>query len=65
MMLADILRKIKSELKTQRNQIANDMVDGRMSDQQEYQRNVGVAKGIDIACNTIDETIKQINEEDE
>ena len=50
---------------TQRNQIASDMVDGRMSDQQEYQRNGGVAKGIDIACNTIDEIIKQINEEDE
>ena len=50
---------------TQRNQIASDMVDGRMRDQQEYQRNVGVAKGIDIACNTIDETIKQINIGDE
>jgi|TARA_R110002020_G_scaffold349451_1_gene563029 hypothetical protein len=37
------------------------MIDGRMSDFQSYQKYVGVAQGIDLSCQSIDETIKQIN----
>ena len=41
------------------------MVDGRMSDFQSYQKNVGIAQGLEDACEMIDETIKQINIGDE
>ena len=37
------------------------MIDGRMSDFQSYQKYVGIAQGIDLSCQSIDETIKQIN----
>ena len=37
------------------------MIDGRMSDFQSYQKYVGVAQGIDLSCQSIDETIKQIS----
>lgn len=41
------------------------MIDGRLSDFQSYQKNVGIAQGIDLSCAVIDETIKQINIGDE
>lgn len=57
----DILSLIKKNLQKKKTEIANDMIDGRMSDFQSYQKYVGVAQGIDLSCQSIDETIKQIN----
>ena len=45
--------------------IANDMVEGRMSDFSLYQKNVGIAEGLEQASEIIDETLKQLDEEDE
>jgi len=41
------------------------MVDGRMSDFNSYQKNVGIAEGLMQASEVISTTIKQLNEEDE
>tara|TARA_R100000935_G_scaffold58391_1_gene95213 strand:+ start:315 stop:440 length:126 start_codon:yes stop_codon:yes gene_type:complete len=41
------------------------MVGGRMSDFQTYQKNVGVAEGLEQACEIIDEMMKKLNEGDE
>ncbi len=61
----DLLNLIKKNLEKKKAEIANHMIDGRMSDFQSYQKNVGIAQGIDEACAVIDETIKQINIGDE
>lgn len=41
------------------------MVEGRMSDFQAYQKNVGIAEGLEQACEIIDEVVKTLDEEDE
>jgi hypothetical protein len=61
----DILSLIKKNLQKKKAEIAETMIDGRMSDFQSYQKNVGIAQGIDVSCSVIDETIKQINIGDE
>lgn len=61
----DILSLIKKNLQKNRAEIAETMIDGRLSDFQSYQKNVGIAQGIDLSCAVIDETIKQINIGDE
>ena len=61
----DLLNLIKKNLQKKKAEIANQMVDGRMSDFQSYQKNVGIAQGLDDSCEVIDETIKQINIGDE
>ena len=53
----------KSGEKTAR-EIAESMVDGRVSDFNAYHRNVGIAEGLMQASEIIRETIKNINEED-
>tara|TARA_R100001086_G_C11674834_1_gene213958 strand:- start:302 stop:427 length:126 start_codon:yes stop_codon:yes gene_type:complete len=40
------------------------MVDGRMTDFNAYQKNVGIAEGLMQASEVIRETMKNINEED-
>ncbi len=40
------------------------MISGRISDIASYQKDVGLAQGLDIACTIIDETLQKINEED-
>ena len=40
------------------------MVDGRMTDFNAYQKNVGIAEGLMKASEVIRETMKNINEED-
>jgi hypothetical protein len=65
MTVTDLLKKIKSNLKNEKTAIANDMVEGRMSDFQSYSRNVGYAEGLEKACELIDETLKQLDEEDD
>ena len=61
----DILSLIKKNLQKNRAEIAETMIDGRLSHFQSYQKNVGIAQGIDLSCSVIDETIKQINIGDE
>ena len=56
---------IKKNLKEKKSTIANDMVEGRMSDFSLYQKNVGIAEGLEQPSEIIDETLKQLDEEDE
>tara|TARA_R110001632_G_C11154279_1_gene397755 strand:- start:124 stop:249 length:126 start_codon:yes stop_codon:yes gene_type:complete len=41
------------------------MVEGRMSDLLAYHRNVGVAEGLEQACEIIDDMMKKLNEGDD
>ena len=41
------------------------MVDGRVSDFNSYNKNVGIAEGLMQASEIIRETIRSVNEEDE
>ena len=65
MTVSDLLQQIRINLDKQRLEIAESMVDGRMSDFSSYQKNVGIAEGLMLASEIIRETIKNINEEDE
>lgn len=65
MTVTDLLKTIKESLRDQKATIANDMVEGRMSDLLAYHRNVGVAEGLEQACEIIDDMLKKLNEGDE
>jgi hypothetical protein len=65
MTVTDLLKTIKKRLRDQKATIASDMVGGRMSDFQTYQKNVGVAEGLEQSCEIIDEMLKKLNEGDE
>lgn len=65
MTVSDLLQQIRKNLDKQRLEIAESMVDGRMSDFSTYQKNVGISEGLMQASEIIRETIKNINEEDE
>jgi hypothetical protein len=65
MTVADLLRSIKKRMLDQKKTIASEMVEGRMSDFQSYQKNVGIAEGLEQACEIIDEVVKTLDEEDE
>jgi|TARA_B110000977_G_scaffold167996_1_gene216909 hypothetical protein len=65
MTVSDLLQQIRQNLDKQRLEIAESMVDGRMSDFSTYQKNVGISEGLMQASEIIRETIKNINEEDE
>jgi len=65
MTVSDLLQQIRKNLDKQKLEIAESMVDGRMSDFSSYQKNVGIAEGLMQASEIIRETIKNINEEDE
>jgi len=41
------------------------MLRGRMSDFEAYQKNVGIAEGLEQAADVIHDTIRTLNEEDE
>tara|TARA_R100001086_G_C11709709_1_gene223796 strand:- start:135 stop:338 length:204 start_codon:yes stop_codon:yes gene_type:complete len=60
----ELLGKIKTDLQSRRQAIAEKMISGRISDIASYQKDVGLAQGLDIACTIIDETLQKINEED-
>ena len=59
----DLLNQIKKNLKEKKANIASDMVSGRMTDINQYQKAVGIADGLEQASETIDETLKKLNEE--
>jgi|TARA_R110002096_G_scaffold525_3_gene3242 hypothetical protein len=65
MTVPDLLDTIKRSIKSQKLAIANEMVEGRMSDLSAYHKNVGVAEGLEQACELIDDMLKKINEGDE
>ena len=60
----ELLKLIKRNLKEKRSAIAEKMIEGRESDFESYQKDVGVAQGLEDACAIIDETLKQLDEED-
>jgi hypothetical protein len=65
MTVADLLKTIKELIRKQKTAIANDMVEGRMSDFSSYHKNVGVAEGLEQACEIIDDMMKKLNEGDD
>ena len=64
MTVNDLLRTIKSQLTSKKVDVSNLMVEGRMTDFHTYQRSVGIAEGLEIAKEIIDETTKQLDKED-
>ena len=64
MTVSDLLQQIRENLNKKRLEIAESLVDGRVSDFSSYLKNVGIAEGLMQASEIIRETIKNINEED-
>ena len=64
MTTSDLLQQIRKNLEKRRLEIAEDMVDGRMTDMNAYHKNVGISEGLMQASEVIRETLKKINEED-
>ena len=64
MTTSDLLQQIRKNLEKRRLEIAEGMVDGRMTDFNAYQKNVGIAEGLMQASEVIRETLKSLNEED-
>ena len=60
----ELLTKIKEDLQLKRSEIAEKMISGRISDIASYQKDVGLAQGLDQACLSIDKVLKKLNEED-
>jgi hypothetical protein len=65
MTIKELLERIKKQLQTRKSQLASDMVEGRISDLNHYHKNVGIAEGLVIAQDIIDEILKQMEKEDE
>jgi len=61
----ELLKKIKSNLREKKSAIAEKMIEGRVSDFQSYQKDVGIAQGLEDACVIIDETLTKLDEGDE
>jgi hypothetical protein len=64
MTTSDLLQQIRKNLEKRRLEIAEGMVDGRMTDINAYHKNVGIAEGLMQASEVIRETLKNLNEED-
>ena len=64
MTTSDLLQQIRKNLEKRRLEIAEGMVDGRMTDINAYHKNVGIAEGLMQASEVIRETLKALNEED-
>lgn len=61
----ELLKKIKSNLREKKSAIAEKMIEGRETDFQSYQKDVGIAQGLEDACVIIDETLNKLDEGDE
>mgnify|MGYP003138275497 CR=1 FL=1 len=61
----ELLERIKLELQKRKSQLAIEMVEGRISDLNHYNKSVGIAEGLMISQDVIDEVLKQIEKEDE
>ena len=64
MTVTDLLQRIKKNLKEKRLEIAESMVQGRVSDFGAYQKNVGVAEGLQQASEIISETLNKLEEDE-
>ena len=64
MTTSDLLQQIRKNLEKRRLELAEDMVDGRMTDINAYHKNLGIAEGLMQASEVIRETLKKLNEED-
>ena len=64
MTVIDLLRQIKKNLANKRLEIAESMIEGRISDFQSYQKHIGIAEGLQQASEIIDATLKNLDEED-
>jgi len=64
MTVTDLLNQIKKNLKERRLEIAESLVQGRISDFESYQKNVGIAEGLEQASEIIGETLKKLEEDD-
>tara|TARA_R100000781_G_scaffold41284_2_gene28483 strand:- start:2166 stop:2363 length:198 start_codon:yes stop_codon:yes gene_type:complete len=65
MTISDLLQKIKKNLEEKRLEIAEAMIEGRLSDFESYQKHVGIAEGLIQASEIINETMKKLDKEDE
>ena len=61
----ELLKKIKKNLREKKSAIAEKMVEGRETDFNSYQKDVGIAQGLEDACSIIDETLNKLDEGDE
>tara|TARA_B100000700_G_scaffold300387_1_gene368483 strand:+ start:206 stop:403 length:198 start_codon:yes stop_codon:yes gene_type:complete len=65
MTVKEILVMIKADLQTRKSQLANDMVEGQISDLNHYHKSVGIAEGLMQAHAVVDGIIEKIEKEDE
>jgi CRISPR/Cas system-associated endonuclease Cas1 len=65
MTIKELLNRVKLELHKRKNQLANEMIEGRISDLNHYHKSVGIAEGLMISQDVIDETLEKIEKEDE
>lgn len=61
----ELLKIIKKNLREKKTAIAEKMIDGRETDFNSYQKDVGIAQGLEDACVIIDDTLKTLDEGDE
>ena len=52
-------------MREQRSAIAEKMIEGRETDFHSYQKDVGIAQGLEDACVIIDETLTKLDQGDE
>jgi CRISPR/Cas system-associated endonuclease Cas1 len=64
MTVTELLQRIKKNLKEKRLEIAESLVQGRISDFESYQKNVGIAEGLEQASEIINETLKKLEEDE-
>ena len=61
----ELLKTIKKNLREKKTAIAEKMIEGRETDFNSYQKDVGIAQGLEDACVIIDDTLKTLDEGDE
>jgi hypothetical protein len=61
----ELLKRIKNNLREQKSAIAEKMIEGRETDFQSYQKDVGIAQGLEDACAIIDKTLTDLDQGDE
>ena len=64
MTVTDLLNRIKKNLKEKRLEIADSLVQGRVSDFGSYQKSVGIAEGLEQASEIINETLNKLEEDE-
>jgi hypothetical protein len=65
MVIGEFLRKLQEGLRSEQEAIKEHMGSGGCSDFIDYSRNVGVLAGVDLAVTTIQETIENLDKEDQ